>query len=95
MTPGPIWARGKGLLYFPAGRAYSAEAEGRVPAYGVLGAQWGDEGKGKIVDFLSERAAMVVRFSGGNNAGHTVINGKGEFKLTSCPLASSGTTSLL
>jgi adenylosuccinate synthase len=56
-----------------------------VPAYGVLGAQWGDEGKGKIVDFLCERAAMVVRFSGGNNAGHTVINSKGEFKLHLVP----------
>ncbi len=56
-----------------------------MPAYGILGAQWGDEGKGKIVDFLSERASMVVRFSGGNNAGHTVINGKGEFKLHLVP----------
>ena len=56
-----------------------------MPAYGVLGAQWGDEGKGKIVDYLSERAAMVVRFSGGNNAGHTVINDQGEFKLHLVP----------
>ncbi|MBE5691935.1 MAG: adenylosuccinate synthase, partial [Sutterella sp.] len=43
----------------------------------VIGAQWGDEGKGKIVDWLTERAAGVVRFNGGHNAGHTlVINGK-------------------
>ena len=43
----------------------------------VIGAQWGDEGKGKVVDFLSERAKMVVRFQGGNNAGHTlVVNGE-------------------
>ena len=43
----------------------------------VIGAQWGDEGKGKIVDWLTEKAAGVVRFNGGHNAGHTlVINGK-------------------
>ncbi len=45
----------------------------------VLGAQWGDEAKGKIVDFLSRDAGVVARFSGGANAGHTVINDKGEF----------------
>ena len=43
----------------------------------VVGSQWGDEGKGKIVDWLSERADVVVRFQGGHNAGHTlVIDGK-------------------
>ncbi len=43
----------------------------------VIGAQWGDEGKGKIVDVLSERFSVVVRYAGGHNAGHTVIiNGK-------------------
>ena len=43
----------------------------------VVGAQWGDEGKGKIVDWLTDRAQGVVRFQGGHNAGHTlVINGK-------------------
>ncbi|MEK9659762.1 MAG: adenylosuccinate synthase [Chloroflexota bacterium] len=56
-----------------------------MPAYGIIGAQWGDEGKGKVVDFLAERADMVVRFSGGNNAGHTVINEKGEFALHLVP----------
>ena len=45
----------------------------------VVGAQWGDEGKGKIVDWLSEQADIVVRFQGGHNAGHTlVINGRSE-----------------
>ena len=39
----------------------------------VIGSQWGDEGKGKIVDWLSERADMVVRFQGGHNAGHTLV----------------------
>jgi adenylosuccinate synthase len=40
----------------------------------VIGAQWGDEGKGKMVDMLAEKASYVVRFSGGDNAGHTVVN---------------------
>ncbi len=51
----------------------------------VVGTQWGDEGKGKVIDFLSEQADMVVRHQGGNNAGHTVVaNGK-EFKLHLIP----------
>ena len=56
-----------------------------MPAHAVLGAQWGDEGKGKIVDFLAEDADIVARFSGGNNAGHTVINDLGEFSLHLLP----------
>jgi adenylosuccinate synthase len=51
----------------------------------IIGAQWGDEGKGKIVDLLSEKAKAVVRYSGGDNAGHTVINPSGEFKLHLVP----------
>jgi adenylosuccinate synthase len=51
----------------------------------IIGAQWGDEGKGKIVDLLAEKAKVVVRFSGGDNAGHTVINPYGEFKLHIVP----------
>jgi len=51
----------------------------------VIGAQWGDEGKGKIVDLLAEKADAVIRFSGGDNAGHTVINPGGEFKLHIVP----------
>ncbi len=51
----------------------------------IIGAQWGDEGKGKIVDLLSEKAKAVVRYSGGDNAGHTVINPYGEFKLHLVP----------
>ena len=47
----------------------------------VVGAQWGDEGKGKIVDVLAERADLVVRYQGGANAGHTVIIGDDEFIL--------------
>src|SRR6266699_2018665 len=51
----------------------------------VVGAQWGDEGKGKIVDWLSERAEIVVRFQGGHNAGHTLVVGNVEYKLSSLP----------
>src|SRR4030043_11063 len=51
----------------------------------IVGGQWGDEGKGKIVDLLAEKAKMVVRYSGGDNAGHTVINHYGEFKLHLVP----------
>lgn len=51
----------------------------------LIGAQWGDEGKGKITDFLAEQADMVVRSQGGNNAGHTVVVGAEEFKLHLVP----------
>ncbi|MEG6584368.1 adenylosuccinate synthase [Dendrosporobacter sp. 1207_IL3150] len=51
----------------------------------VIGTQWGDEGKGKIVDYLAEKADVVVRYQGGNNAGHTVIVGGNEFKLHLLP----------
>ncbi len=51
----------------------------------IVGGQWGDEGKGKIVDLLAEKARVVVRYSGGDNAGHTVINPFGEFKLHLVP----------
>lgn len=51
----------------------------------VIGSQWGDEGKGKVVDFLAERMDYVARFNGGNNAGHTVINEFGTFKIHLVP----------
>jgi len=51
----------------------------------VVGAQWGDEGKGKITHFLAEKADIIARYSGGNNAGHTVIVGKDTFKLHHVP----------
>jgi adenylosuccinate synthase len=51
----------------------------------VIGSQWGDEGKGKVVDYLSEQADYVARFNGGNNAGHTVINAFGTFKIHLVP----------
>ncbi|MGI4948885.1 MAG: adenylosuccinate synthetase, partial [Janthinobacterium lividum] len=51
----------------------------------VIGAQWGDEGKGKIVDWLAERADIVVRFQGGHNAGHTLVVGDQTYKLSLLP----------
>jgi len=58
-----------------------------MPSVIVLGAQWGDEGKGKVVDYLTENAELVVRFQGGNNAGHTVIV---EGKKTALRIIPSG-----
>lgn len=51
----------------------------------IVGAQWGDEGKGRIVDALAEQMEWVIRFQGGDNAGHTVVNDHGEFKLHLIP----------
>ena len=51
----------------------------------VVGAQWGDEGKGKIVDWLSERADVIARFQGGHNAGHTLVIGETVYKLNALP----------
>jgi adenylosuccinate synthase len=56
-----------------------------MPGVVIVGAQWGDEGKGKITDLLSEEAAMIVRFQGGNNAGHTIVRGDDEFKFHLIP----------
>ena len=56
-----------------------------MPVIAVIGAQWGDEGKGKVVDLLAEEVKIVARFSGGDNAGHTVVNRYGEFKLHLVP----------
>jgi len=74
MAPG-LWA--------PAGAFFSASEENRVfgpktQCVVVVGAQWGDEGKGKVVDVLAERADLVVRYQGGANAGHTVDTGEGK-----------------
>ena len=56
-----------------------------MPATLVIGAQWGDEGKGKIIDFLAAKSDYIVRFHGGNNAGHTIVNEKGKFALHLVP----------
>jgi len=56
-----------------------------MPSVAIVGSQWGDEGKGKITDFLAEEADVVVRYQGGNNAGHTVVVGDQVFKLHLIP----------
>ena len=56
-----------------------------MPGVVIAGAQWGDEGKGKVVDLLAERATTIVRFQGGNNAGHTVVREGEEFKFHLIP----------
>lgn len=56
-----------------------------MPSIVVVGANWGDEGKGRIVDFLAADASASIRFQGGNNAGHTVVNDFGTFKLHQLP----------
>ena len=56
-----------------------------MPAVVVIGGQWGDEGKGRVVDLLAQGATVVARYSAGNNAGHTIINDMGEFKLHLVP----------
>jgi adenylosuccinate synthase len=59
--------------------------DGRTTCLVVVGAQWGDEGKGKLVDVLAERADLVVRYQGGANAGHTVVIGDSHFVLRQIP----------
>src|SRR5256714_1869390 len=56
-----------------------------MPGIVIVGAQWGDEGKGKVVDLLAEHADAVIRFQGGNNAGHTIVRGDEEFKFHLIP----------
>ncbi len=56
-----------------------------MPATVIVGTQWGDEGKGKVTDVLADEADMVVRFQGGNNAGHTIVIGEERFALTLIP----------
>jgi adenylosuccinate synthase len=56
-----------------------------MPGVVIVGAQWGDEGKGKVVDLLAERASTIVRFQGGNNAGHTIVRDGEEFKFHLIP----------
>ncbi|MDE5558043.1 MAG: adenylosuccinate synthetase, partial [Ruminococcus sp.] len=56
-----------------------------MPANIVVGTQWGDEGKGKVIDILASRADVVVRSQGGNNAGHTVVNNGEVYKLHLIP----------
>jgi adenylosuccinate synthase len=68
-----------------------------MPGIAIIGAQWGDEGKGKVVDALAVEADVVVRYSGGANAGHTVVVGEEVFKLHHLPCGTlhDGPTSVL
>src|ERR1700737_3874783 len=56
-----------------------------MPGIVIVGAQWGDEGKGKITDLLAEQADAVIRFQGGNNAGHTIVRNGDEWKFHLIP----------
>ncbi len=56
-----------------------------MPGLVIVGAQWGDEGKGKVVDLLAEQADLVIRFQGGNNAGHTIVRDDETFKFHLIP----------
>ena len=56
-----------------------------MPGIVIVGAQWGDEGKGKLTDLLAEQADVVARFQGGNNAGHTIVRDGEEFKFHLIP----------
>jgi adenylosuccinate synthase len=68
-----------------------------MPGIVIVGAQWGDEGKGKLVDLLAERSDVVVRFQGGNNAGHTIVHGevKYAFHLVPSGILYPGTTCVI
>jgi adenylosuccinate synthase len=68
-----------------------------MPGLVIVGAQWGDEGKGKVTDLLAEQADLVVRFQGGNNAGHTIVRGDETFKLHLIPsgILHPGTTCII
>jgi adenylosuccinate synthase len=65
--------------------AVTPREEHDMPVTAIVGAQWGDEGKGKITDLLAQTARLIIRFGGGSNAGHTVINDQGEFRLHVIP----------
>lgn len=69
------------MLYAILGTSRMEEAMVKA----IVGANWGDEGKGKITDMLAEESDIVVRFQGGSNAGHTIINDYGKFALHLLP----------
>src|SRR5262249_59552595 len=66
-------------------QAQHREGAGHMPAIVLVGAQWGDEGKGKATDLLGDRVDFVVRYQGGNNAGHTVVIGEESYALHLLP----------
>src|SRR5690606_14460519 len=87
--PGPGYNRSPSPRRAPVeGRVGLSPAGGEIVSMGnvtVIGGQWGDEGKGKVIDWLANRAEVVVRFQGGNNAGHTIVVGNSTYKLSLLP----------
>jgi len=67
------------------GPALAAPAEVVMPGTVVIGGQWGDEGKGRVVDFFARNCTVIARYSAGSNAGHTIVNDKGKFALHLVP----------
>src|SRR5579884_4038044 len=85
--PGTMWRRRAACLaatYCGTVRPFPSRSS-RMANVAVIGAQWGDEGKGKVVDWLASRADIVVRFQGGHNAGHTLVVGNQTYKLSLLP----------
>src|SRR6185437_5368636 len=67
------------------GRSPLPRLRSGMPGLAIVGAQWGDEGKGKVTDLLAEQADVVIRFQGGNNAGHTIVRGDEVYRLHLIP----------
>src|SRR5690606_35263173 len=84
LTPFAAFAKIKTV--FRDGATWGRKRRNRsMSTLAVVGVQWGDEGKGKIVDALAAKADVVVRYQGGNNAGHTVVVGDETFRLSLIP----------
>ena len=85
-NPLPLFGQDRRVEMAPAcGRPPNLHNRALMPGIVIVGAQWGDEGKGKVTDLLAEKADVVVRFQGGNNAGHTIVRDGEEFKLHLIP----------
>ena len=84
MASGKAWLDARAACAIEAGAA-PLEGNQALANVTVIGGQWGDEGKGKIVDWLASRADLVVRFQGGHNAGHTLVVGDKTYKLSLLP----------
>jgi len=65
--------------------ARNDKKEQGMPVTAIVGGHWGDEGKGKVVDALAAGANLVIRYNGGNNAGHTVVSERGTLRLHQVP----------
>src|SRR5206468_10322740 len=81
----PLHARSSRQHDYPLPGHAPSYTDLRMPGLVIIGAQWGDEGKGKVTDLLAEQADAVVRFQGGNNAGHTIVRGGETFKFHLIP----------